>query len=210
MAPIGVTHISCHYKNTIEGTGEKKNKRTKRTICLGLTQEQKESYATLCIPDSIYRLTLAWVTSENSTKQLECRLILTRSSSLSWTLSHAASPLCSDVHCRPPLSVSRRQLPTSSSFFNSLLASTSTSGHGENSNPKPFVWFRAKTDQGIVCLAGHLHSVYRKKERMPSLVYKVRQKKKKDPHMYIWRRLLAIIPSGKVWIQLFFFVMGIK
>ena len=62
---------------------------------LGVTQEQKESYATLCIADSIYGLTLAWVTSENSTKQLECRLILTRSSSLSWALSHAGSPLCS-------------------------------------------------------------------------------------------------------------------
>ena len=24
---------------------------------------------------------------------------------------------------------------------------------------KPFVWFRAKTDKGIVCLAGHPHSV---------------------------------------------------
>ena len=34
------------------------------------------------ISDSIYGLTLAWITSENSTKQLECRHILTRSSSL--------------------------------------------------------------------------------------------------------------------------------
>ena len=42
---------------------------------------------------------------------------------------------------------------------NSLFASPSTSGHGEISSPKPFVWFRAKTDKGIVCLAGHLHSV---------------------------------------------------
>ena len=42
---------------------------------------------------------------------------------------------------------------------NSLLDSPSTSGHGEISSPKPFVWFRAKTDKGIVCLAGHLHSV---------------------------------------------------
>ena len=29
----------------------------------------------------------------------------------------------------------------------------------EISSPKPFVWFRAKTDKGIVCLADHLHSV---------------------------------------------------
>ena len=52
--------------------------------------------------------------SENSTKQLECRLILTRSFSLVWTLSHADSPLCTGIHCRLPLSVSRRQLPSSS------------------------------------------------------------------------------------------------
>ena len=34
-----------------------------------------------------------------------------------------------------------------------------TSGHAEISSPKPFVWFRAKTDKGIVCLVDHLHSV---------------------------------------------------
>ena len=51
--------------------------------------------------------------------------------------------------------------PVANSHFetNSLIASPSTSGHGEISSPKPFVWFRAKTDKGIVCLAGHLHSV---------------------------------------------------
>ena len=73
---------------------------------------------------------------------------------------HADSSLCYGVRSRLPLSVSRRQLyfellcPT-----NSLLASPSASGHGEISSLKPFVWFRAKTDKGIVCLAGHLHSV---------------------------------------------------
>ena len=118
VVPIGVTHISCHYKNTIEETGEnKKNKRTNTNNMLGVNQEQKESYATLCIPDSIYWLTLAWVTRENSTKQLECRLILTRSSSLSWTLSHAGSRLCS----RCPESTASVRVPsptaTSSSFF---------------------------------------------------------------------------------------------
>ena len=37
------------------------------------------------------RLTLAWVTSENSTKQLECRHLLTRSSSLDPILSPTVS-----------------------------------------------------------------------------------------------------------------------
>ena len=140
--------------------GEKENKRTKRTLCLGLTQEQKESYATLCIPDSIYRLTLAWVTSKTSTKQLECRLILTRSSftgldPISSDLSHR-----SGVRSRLPLSVSRRQLPVSSFVLPTLFSRpVTTSSHAEISIPKPFVWFRAKTDKGIICLAGHLHSV---------------------------------------------------
>ena len=34
-----------------------------------------------------------------------------------------------------------------------------TSGHVEITDPKPFVWFRARTDKGIVCLADILHSV---------------------------------------------------
>ena len=59
-----------------------------------------------CISDSIYRLTLAWISSETSTKQLECRLILTRSSFTGrWTLSHADWPLCSGVDCPYPCPV---------------------------------------------------------------------------------------------------------
>ena len=30
LVPIGVTHISCHYKNTIEGTGERKKEQTNK------------------------------------------------------------------------------------------------------------------------------------------------------------------------------------
>ena len=110
-----------------------------------------------CISDSIYRLTLAWISSETSTKQLECRLILTRSSFTGLDPLSSDSPLCSGVDCPCPC-------PVANSFellfpTNSLLASPSTSGHGEISSPKPFVCFRAKTDKGIVCLAGHLHSV---------------------------------------------------
>ena len=46
---------------------------------LGVNSEQKESMQHY-ISHSIYGLTLAWITSENSTKQLECRHLLTRSS----------------------------------------------------------------------------------------------------------------------------------
>ena len=146
----GNAHSFTATSNTIEGVGGRENKRTK----------QKESYATLCIPDSIYRLTLAWVTSENSTKQLEYRLILTRSSSLS--LDPISCWLASLLQCPESTALVRRPSPTACELLcptNSLLASPSTSGHGEISSPKPFVWFRAKTDKGIVYLAGHLHSV---------------------------------------------------
>ena len=46
-----------------------------------------------------------------------------------------------------------------SPLSNSLLASPYHFRSREIPSPKPFVWFRAKTDKGIVCLADHLHSV---------------------------------------------------
>ena len=71
VVPRGVTHISCHYKDPIGGTGENKTNEQTRTM-LGVNSEQKESMQHY-ISVSIYGLTLAWITSENSTKQLECR-----------------------------------------------------------------------------------------------------------------------------------------
>ena len=82
------------------GSGRKREQTNKHEQCLGLTQEQKESYATLCIPDSIYGLTLAWVTSENSTKQQECQLILTRSSFTGpYLLCYCLTAPVSGVNC---------------------------------------------------------------------------------------------------------------
>ena len=63
----------------------------------------------------------------------------------------------SGVDCPCPCPVTNCQLQAPLS--NSLLTSPSASDHGENSSPKLFVWFRAKTYKGIVCLVGHLHSV---------------------------------------------------
>ena len=62
------------------------------------------------------------------------------------------------VNCLSPSSLANCQLL---SPFVSLSDSRplTTSGHAEISSPKPFVWFRAKTDKRIVCLADHLHSV---------------------------------------------------
>ena len=66
--------------------------------------------------------------------------------------------LCSGVDCLCPSSLANCQLL---SPFVSLSdwCSLPTSGHAEISSPNPFVWFRAKTDKGIVCLAEYLHSV---------------------------------------------------
>ena len=59
----------------------------KHEQCLGLTQSRRRVCNTTCM----CRLTLAWVTSENSTKQLECRHLLTQSSSLDPILSATVS-----------------------------------------------------------------------------------------------------------------------
>ena len=119
---------------------------------LGVNSEQKESMQHY-ISNSIYGLTLAWITSKNSTKQLECGHLLIRSSSL--LLSHR-----SGVRCQLPLSVVPRQLPVSSflqpTLFRVPLPLPDTARFQVK---KSFVWFRAKTDKGIVCLAGHLYSV---------------------------------------------------
>ena len=81
-----------------------------------------------------------------------------RSSSL--VLDSLMPTRLSAVRCRLVTRVTLRQPPSSSSFVQ--LSDWRSLPHfrsPEISSPKPFVWFRAKTDKGIVCLADHLHSV---------------------------------------------------
>ena len=80
---------------------------------------------------------------------------------LRWTLSHPRSPLCSGVRSRLPLSVVPRQLPLSAPFSNQLSSGVPLPlpDTARSEVQKPFVWFRAKTDKGIICLAGHPYSV---------------------------------------------------
>ena len=150
VVPIGVRHISLPLHQIQLGEQEKKEQTNKHAWVNSSAEGE------LC--NIVHVQTNASVnSSETSTKLLECRLDLL---SLVWTLSHADSPLCSGVRCRLPLSVVPPRLPTSQSFCLPLwLASLTTSGHVEIAGPKPFVWFRAKTDKGIVCLADHQHSV---------------------------------------------------
>ena len=102
----GIAHFFTTTRNTIEGAGEK---REQTNNMLGLTQVQKGSYITLCM----CRLTLAWVSSENSTTLLECQLILTRLPSLPGP--HLIQ-LVSLLRCRLVTRVTLRQLPTYQSF----------------------------------------------------------------------------------------------
>ena len=123
----GIAHFLTATRNTIEGVGEKK-KRKKRLV---LTRVQKGSYVTLCI----CRLTLAWVTSENSTTLLECRLIFPH---CGWTLSHADWSLC----C--PVSTASVRRPSPTAFLAPVSNSPLASPH----------LFRSRRDRGskTLCL----------------------------------------------------------
>ena len=106
----GATHISCHHKNTIEGNRRKQTDKQTRTN-LGLT---KSDTTCTCIPDSRYGLTLAWVTSENSTMLLESDILR-----LFFTGPYlVSSPLCSVSGVDCPSALPRQLL-----LFASLLSS---------------------------------------------------------------------------------------
>ena len=95
---------------------------------------------------SVCGLSLAWVTSENSTKQLECRHLLTQSSSLDPILSATGlrSPvLTAPVRASTPTLLSVPPLcslvANSSQLLcpaNSHLRPLTTSGYGEISGPR--------------------------------------------------------------------------
>ena len=177
----GVTHISLPTQEYDRGRQEKTNRRT-NTNKLGVNQEQRKVCNTtcMCIPDSRYGLTLAWVTSENSTMLLESDILR-----LFFTGPYlVSSPLCSGVWCWLPL---RGSTPTS--LFASLLSSLNCPPWSPAATalsalqpptlswvasstlirvplPLPdtarfqvqesFVWFRAKTDSSA--LAAYPHS----------------------------------------------------
>ena len=160
----GVTHISCHHKNTIGGTEKIEGQTNKHEQSLGLTKSRGR-YATLCIPDSIYGLTLAWVTSETSTS--------TSNADISWLTVAGPYPMLprlsapvSGVDCPCPW------FHANSLLLASLLSSANCPLLGPWSTlfrvpfPLPdtarfpvqesFVWYRAKTDKGIICFGSLL------------------------------------------------------
>ena len=105
---------------------------------LGLTQVQEGNYVTLCI----CRLTLAWVSSENSTTLLDCRHILTCLPSLLRTSPHPTglSAPVSTGHSRHPSPTA-----SSSSFVQlSDRRSLPTSGHPRSPVQNPLSGFAPK------------------------------------------------------------------
>ena len=76
----------------------------------------------------------------------------------SWTLSHTDCLLLLsgvDCHSRHPSPTAFRWVPLSHSWLAFLYPLPVMS----RSQAQAFVWFRAKTDKGIVCFLDHLHSV---------------------------------------------------
>ena len=174
MVRGGNAHFLPPHKNTIEGTEKIEGQRT-NTNKLGVNQEQRKVCNTtcMCIPDSIYGLTLAWVTSENSTMLLE--------SDSSWLtfagpypmlprLSAPVSGVDSPVRSSTPTSAVRLSLqsPTALSALQPLTALCWVASSTLIRVPLPlpdtarfhvqesFVWFRAKTDSSA--LASNPHS----------------------------------------------------
>ena len=150
MVPIGVTHIFLPLHQIQSREQEKKGQTNKH---LGLTQVQKESYVTLCM----CRLTLVWTLEKLPQSYWNADSIFFHWSGPSLMPTRLSAPV-SGADCFCPSSLANCPLL---SPFVSLYdwRPLTTSGHVEISSPKPFVWFRAKTDEGIVCLADHLHSV---------------------------------------------------
>ena len=134
VVPIGASHISLPLQEIQSREWEKK-KTNKRTIRLGLTQVQKESYVTLCM----CRLTLVWILA----KLLQSYW----NADSSWLVF----PHCSGLHLMPTgLSAVPCRLVSPSPLDNCSLellcptlwpAFPSYFRSPEISNPKPFVWF---------------------------------------------------------------------
>ena len=157
-------HTFLHgCKKYNQGSG-RKEQRTNEQYGLGLTQVQEGQVVTLCIPLCICRLTTTCILREISTKPRGMLTHLDWSSLTDAGLSLMPTGLfCSSVsnaNCPSPSPVANcfpgLLLPTPWLAFPCLLPVASRSW------AQAFVWFRAKTDKGIVCLADHPHSVTNK------------------------------------------------
>ena len=142
----GVTHISLPTQEYDRGNGENRRTNEQTRTSLGLTKSRGRYCNTICMCG----LSLAWVTSENSTMLLESdssRLTLAGPYPMLPRLSAPVSGVdcpCPFFHANPLLFaslLSSRNCPPDTARF-----------HVQES----FVWFRAKTDSSA--LAAYPHS----------------------------------------------------
>ena len=158
VVPIGASHISLPLQE-IQSREREKNEQTNNM--LGLTQMQKGSYVTLCI----CRLTLVWILAKllQSYWNADSSLLVFPHCFGSHLMSTGLSVPVSTGLSAPVWTGHSRHLsptPTSQSLCPTLrLAFPSYFRSRRDFKSKPFVWFRAKTDKRIVCLADHLYSV---------------------------------------------------
>ena len=127
----GIAHFFISTRNTIKGVGGKKKEQTNIMAWIS-SKCKKRSYVTLHFL-CICRLTLAWISSEISTKLLGTPTHLDWSSLTAAGLSLSCRQVSSAVQCRLPtailgfpsstaFSLARRQLPSLGSFFQLPLA----------------------------------------------------------------------------------------
>ena len=154
VVPIGTSHISSWLQEIQSMEWEE---REQTNNMLGLIQAQEEALCNIAFPMCICRLTLARISCEISTKLQAMPTHLDRSSLTSLD-PISCRLVTSAVLCRLATRVILRQLfceffcPTPLAYPYPLPVTS-------KSRAQAFVWFRAKTDKGIVCLADHLHTV---------------------------------------------------
>ena len=152
----GITHFFT-AQELQSSEWEKKNKEQTNNKALANSSARRLSCDTPCIP---CRLTLAWISTENSTYHEECWLILIglpslMLDSLSCRLVTSAVR-CRLPNCHPASAVANCLLwvPLSNSslaFPYPLLVTSKIAGSG--------LCLVSRQNKGIVCLADHLHSV---------------------------------------------------
>ena len=163
----GVTHISCHHTRIrSRETGE--NRKTNEQTKLGVTKGRERCCNTICM----CRLSLAWVTSENSTMLLGSdilRLFFTGPYLVSSPLCSVSGVDCPSVDPRQlPLLLSNYQLLSWSPATNSSVVSCptlsrsrrqlsfsgplTTSGYGEISCPR--ILCLVSRQNRLVCFGG--------------------------------------------------------
>ena len=154
----GVTHISVTTQEYDRGRQEKIERQTNKHEQTWVTKGRERCCNTICM----CRLSLAWVTSENSTMLLESdilRLFFTGPYLVSSCLCSVSGVDCPSVDPRQLLLfASPLSWPTANCVY--WVASSTLirlpvplPGTARFHVQESFVWFRAKTDNWIVCFS---------------------------------------------------------